>query len=209
MALAIAAMVIATVNMAFFLSHRNIDAISDQRETYQMMRIAFDRIIKDITCAYVPLSEDELSPEEISLYRFIGVHGTGSEMDRDSLVMTTTTNIGFSKIFAGLTEVAYYLKEMDEKPGLYMLVRREDTLPHHGVSSSGAEMELAQDVVKMNIEYIDESSQSQVEWDLERELSLPRQVRVSLTFSRGEENLTFTAVASPPLAGIKIRRSQG
>ncbi|HDP25856.1 MAG TPA: prepilin-type N-terminal cleavage/methylation domain-containing protein [Deltaproteobacteria bacterium] len=209
LALAIAAMVITTVNMTFFLSHRNIRAISEQREAYQMVRITMDRIIKDITCAYVPSSEQELSTVEVSLYRFIGVHGTGFEMDRDSLVLTTTTNIGFSSIFAGLTEVAYYLKEMDEKPGLYMLMRREDPLPHYGISTSGPELELAEDLVKMNIEYIDEYSQSRDEWDLETERSLPRQVRVSLTFSKGEESLTFTAVASPPLAGIKIKGAQG
>ncbi|MGC9324912.1 MAG: prepilin-type N-terminal cleavage/methylation domain-containing protein [Desulfomonilia bacterium] len=209
LAIAIAAIVIATVNMTFFLSHDNVEAIRNQREAYQMVRIVMDRIIKDITCAYIPSTEVELTPEEISLYRFIGVDETGSDTDRDSLVLTTTTDIGFASLTGGLCEVAYYLEEMEDKKGTYSLMRREDHTPHVDVSTAGAEMELAEHVTGMNIEYIDEFSQSRDEWDLEKELSLPKQVRIRITFSKGDENLTFTAVASPPLAGIRIKAYQG
>jgi hypothetical protein len=41
------------VNYAFFQSHKNIEAVTTQREAYQTVRIVMDRMIKDLTCCYV------------------------------------------------------------------------------------------------------------------------------------------------------------
>jgi len=54
LAIAISAIVILTVNFAFFQSNKNIEAVRTQREAYETVRIVMDRMIKDLTCAYVP-----------------------------------------------------------------------------------------------------------------------------------------------------------
>ncbi|MFY9396988.1 MAG: prepilin-type N-terminal cleavage/methylation domain-containing protein, partial [Desulfomonilia bacterium] len=48
MAIAVAAVVLVIVNQSFFQSHRSIEAVSDQRQSYQMVRIAMDRMVKDL-----------------------------------------------------------------------------------------------------------------------------------------------------------------
>ncbi|MGI6387820.1 MAG: PulJ/GspJ family protein [Desulfomonilia bacterium] len=75
MAIAIAAIVMTVVNLAFFQAHRAIESVGSQRETYQMVRVVMDRMMKDLSCAYVPATEGTgrtLGEEDISLYRFVG-----------------------------------------------------------------------------------------------------------------------------------------
>lgn len=209
LAIAIAAVIITTVNFAFFQSHANIESVGAKREVYQTVRIVMDRIIKDLTCAYLPPDNRQMTEEEMSLYRFVGVNDDTGETDRDSITFTTTTDIGFSKASGSVCEVGYYLKEDEETKGIYTLMRREDPTPHYGVSKAGQELEIAEGITGMDIVYLDDNLQETDEWDLLKRLTLPRQVKVTLTMGSGGEAVSFSATASLPLAGIKLQPPQG
>ena len=211
LAIAITAVIITIVNFAFFQSNKNIEAVRSQREAYQSVRIAMDRIIKDLTCAYIPSPSlrPTMTLEDMSMYRFVGANDESDSTDKDTISITTTTDIGFSKVPGGVCEVAYYLKLMENKKDIYTLMRREDPTPHYGPSKAGSEMELAEDVLGMNIIYIDDSNQEAKEWDLSKKLALPKQVKVTLTFEADKEKLTFTGTAALPLSGIKLMPPQG
>jgi hypothetical protein len=210
MAVVIGAIVLAIVNTAFFRSHNSMEVIAAQRQTYQMVRIVMDRVIKDLTCAYVPAPGDpprQMSDDEISLYRFIGEDDSKQEAALDSIRFTTTTDLGLPGSRGGIGEVGYYLKEMEDKKDRYVLMRTEDYLPHFGESKDPKEMELAEDVISLNISYLDAESRETDTWDLAQKLSLPREVRVTVTFDIEGNPASFTGVAFLPLSEIKLQRA--
>jgi len=209
LAIAISAIVILTVNFAFFQSNKNIEAVRTQREAYETIRIVMDRMIKDLTCAYVPTEERQMTANEFSMYRFVGTNDDSDGVDKDTISFTTTTDIGFSKVPGGVCEVDYYLKEMEDKKGVFSLMRREDPTPHQGITKTGNEMEIAEGVLGMNIIYIDNSNLEVNEWDLAQRLALPKQVKVTLTMEAGKEKVNFSMAASLPLSGIKLKPPQG
>lgn len=209
LAIAIAAVIITTVNFAFFHSHRNIETVGASREVYQTVRIVMDRMVKDLTCAYLPSDDRQMTADEISLYRFQGVNDDSGGRDRDSISFTTATDIGFSRFSGSVGEVGYYLKEHEDADGTYILVRREDLGPHYGVTTAGHEMEIAEGITGMDIVYLDEYGAENNEWDLLQRLTLPRQVKVTLTMKSGDDALSFSVTASLPLAGIRLKPPQG
>jgi general secretion pathway protein J len=211
LATAITAVIITIVNFAFFQSNKNIEAVRTQREAYQTVRIVMDRMIKDLTCAYIPspVLRPAMTVQEMSMYRFVGANDESNSIDKDAISFTTTTDIGFSKVPGGICEVAYYLKEMENKKDVFTLMRREDPTPHFGSTKAGSEMELAEGVLGMNIIYVDDSNQEGNEWDLSKKLTLPKQVKVKLTFEAGKDKLTFTGTAGLSLSGIRLMPPQG
>ena len=84
-----------------------------------------------------------------------------------------------------------------------------DSVRRGGITKAGNEMEIAEGVLGMNIIYIDNSNQEVNEWDLTQKLSLPKQVKVTLTMKAGKDKLNFSATASLPLSGIKLNPPQG
>jgi len=205
MALAIGAIILTVVNMAFFGAHRRIEVVTGERQTYQMVRIVMDRVIKDLTCAYIPASSDPpraMSDGEISKYRFIGTNDSSESVDKDVIHFTTTADLGLPGSTGGACDVGYYLKEMDLKNDRYLLIRSEDCLPHEGVSEKSKEMEVAEDVISLNITYVDGESKESDTWDLVEKLCLPKEVRVTITFDVEGRPLSFTGVAFLPLSDL-------
>jgi len=213
MALFIGAIIITIVNMAFFGSYRKMEIVNSQREAYQMVRIVMDRMIRDLSCAYVPSSGEpprQMSDDELSQYRFVGASEKDEAVFLDSIHFTTTTDLGLPGNFGVTKEVAYYLKEMEDVKDRYILVRMEDQLPHLGVSKGGKEMEVAENVVSLKIVYLDNESKESDNWDLSERLGLPEQVHITITFDIEGEPVSFTGVAYLPLSKLpKLTRAQG
>jgi prepilin-type N-terminal cleavage/methylation domain-containing protein len=209
LAIAIAAIALTIVNATFFQSHRTIESVREQRETYQMVRIVMDRIIKDISCCYVPSADRDMSDDEILMYRFVGENDSDNEGDRDSIYFTTTADLGLPSLSGGICEAGYYLKEMEEDQERYYLIRRDDCTFHTGVSETPREMELAEDVLGMDIVYIDKDDQEVEEWDLQDKLVLPNQIRITITLAGGEEPFEVTGTAFLPLSSIQLKKVQG
>jgi len=209
LAIAIAVIALSIVNATFFQSHRTIESVRGQSETYQMVRIVMDRIIKDLSCTYVPSTDKEMSDDEISMYRFVGENDTNIEEDNDSIYFTTTADLGLPSVSGGICEAGYYLKEMDESQGRYYLIRGEDCTLHPGVSDNPREMELAENVLGMNIVYIGKDDQEVDEWNLEDKLVLPSRIRITITFAGREEPFEMTGVVSLPLSSIQLKKMPG
>lgn len=215
LAVFIAVIVVAAVNASFYRSQQVMRTVQQQSEVYQMGRMALDRMVKDLTCAYVPeLSQAATTGgvgqgevDALEMYRFIGKHELKGTTDLDSIYLTTTSDLGLSEHHGLLTEVDYYLKEVEAGKGVYFLMRREDALPHTGITTAGTEMELAEDVSALNIIFIDQSGTESEEWDLNTRGSLPSLVRITLTFKRGETTYPFTGVAQLPLAWIQAKKT--
>ncbi len=200
LALAIAAVVITIVNMAFFSSYRLSRSVKQEARTYQMVRVAFATMIKDITSAYVP---SKVAEDNIDMYRFVGINNDEDGVDKDSIYITTASDITFDRLKGCVCEVDYYLKEMEGGNGLYYLMRRDDCTPHHGVTSKGNEFELAEDITGMNIVYVDKDSNEFDNWDLKEMGCLPREVKITISFKQEDKEISFTGVAFLPLSWMK------
>jgi len=209
LAIAIGAIVITIVTTVFYRSHKNIEAVKSSSEIYQTARTVMDRMIKDLTCAYIPSDNRNRTKDEISFYRFVGTKEEDESIRRDSICFTTTTDLGFSKNPGSICEVDYYLKETEDKKGSYTLMRREDATPHSGITKTGMELEMAEGIKEMEIVYIDDASQETREWDLLQKLSLPKRVKVIITFDDGKEGLKFTGYATLSLSGIRLKPPEG
>jgi hypothetical protein len=209
----------ATVNLVFFNTHKNIEAVTYRRGFYQTARIVLERMVRDLTCAYMPTDMGSINGDMISMWRFKGEHDEDDGIYKDSLSFTTTADIGFSPYPGCVREVAYYLEDEEEENGenkkdednktTFRLMRREDPTPHKGESTSGAVLEMADGVGALKIVYVDDYGQEFDHWDLEERMALPRRIKITLTLGAGEDAFSFTATATPVLAGTSPGSSQG
>lgn len=205
LAMAITAIVLTIVNTTFFRSHRQMQQVRAETDVYQMVRMSFDRMVRDLSCAYVPSRDGGIPEDDLILYRFTGKDEQDGETHLDTLSCTTTTELGFTQMRGMLCEVSYYLKEMDDVEDRYVLVRREDCTPHRSTGETGVAMELMENVTGMEIVYVDEEGREAESWDLSEKMRLPRQIKITLTVHTDQGELEFAGVASPPLAGVKLK----
>lgn len=204
MAIAIAAIILVTVNMGFFGAHKRIEAVTAQSQAYQTVRLVMDRMIKDLICSYVPITDEtrKIKEDRIPMYRFIGTDDSSDDVDKDSINFTTTADLGLPGSTGVICEVGYSLKEMEEVKDRFILIRSEDCMPHAGISETAREMEVAENIVSMDIKYIDgEENESDV-WDLSEKLCLPKQVNITITFEVDGQPLSFSGTAFLPLSDL-------
>ena len=202
LAIAIAAVVVTVVNTTFFESHRIVEQVDDQTRTYQMARTALDRLARDLSCAYVPLARP-FDETDFETYGFDGQHATDQTNATDRLSFSTAATLGFGQSY-GTARVAYFLKPMDDSQELYYLMRREYDRPSADTEQNGSLMELAENVVSLQITYLETSGSEQESWSLESKLRLPPQVRIKLTVRNGKESMPFSATVSLPLSSGEL-----
>jgi hypothetical protein len=170
-----------------------------------------DRMVKDLTCAYLPSpapgqDAQPMTEDDISLYRFTGKDEDKEDITLDSLHFTTTTDLGLPGSRGGVGEVAYYLKEMEDRKDRYVLIRAEDYMPHYGESETPREMEMAENIVALDFKYVDANDKEQDSWDLAKNLFLPTRVKVTVTFEIEGAPTAFTGTAFLPLSYIKLQK---
>jgi general secretion pathway protein J len=221
LAIAISVVVVGTVYVTFYQSHKVTQSIMEQTEVYQMARLCMDRMMKDLNCIYFSpylVLDDQMmsNPKASELaqkYRFIGKNEVNGTSDTDRLYFTTTSDIGLGDKSGILNEVDYELKEDPDNKGLYFLIRREDNKPHDGITDSARNpgMEIAENVVSMNIVYYDKTGKESDEWDATSttEPALPYMIKITLTFKNGKDTYSFTSVASPVLAKMQAPKTGG
>ncbi len=219
LAIAISVVVVGTVYVTFYQSHKVTKTIMAQTEVYQMARLCMDRMMKDLSCVYFSpylLLDDDLknNPKANELaqkYRFIGKHENDGKNDTDKIYFTTTSDIGLGDKAGILNEVDYELKEDPDNKGLYFLIRREDNKPHDGITDNGQNpgMEIAENVVSMSIVYYGKENKESDEWDASSTSppALPNMIKITLSFKSGKDTYTFSSVASPVLAKIQLPKS--
>jgi|GEM_PF-318033 general secretion pathway protein J len=219
LAIAISVVVMGTVYVTFYQSHKVTSTVAAQTEVYQMARLCLDRMIKDLNCIYFSpylildedLKKNEKANELAQKYRFIGKNENDGTNDTDKIYFTTTSDIGLGDISGILNEVDYELKEDPDNKELYLLIRREDNKPHDGITDSGKNpgMEIAENVVSMNIVYYDKSGKESDEWDATSMSppTLPSLIKITITFKNGNDKYAFTGVAYPVIAKMQLPAS--
>jgi prepilin-type N-terminal cleavage/methylation domain-containing protein len=216
LAIAISVVIVGTVYVTFYQSHKVTTTVAAQTEVYQMARLCLDRMMKDLTCIYFSpylildedLKKNEKANELAQKYRFIGKNENDGTNDTDRIYFTTTSGIGLGDIDGIVNEVDYELKEDPDNKGLYFLMRREDNKPHDGITDPGKNpgMEIAENVVSMNIVYYDKSGKESDDWDATSTSppALPSLIKITLNFKNGDDTYAFTGVASPVLAKMQL-----
>lgn len=220
LAIAISVVIVGTVYVTFYQSHKVTTTIMSQTEVYQMARLVMDRMMKDLNCIYFSpylvldsdLKGNEKANELAQKYRFIGKSENDGTNDTDKIYFTTTSDIGLSDQTGIVNEVDYELVEDPDNKGLYFLVRRESNKPHDGImdSSRNEGMELAENVVSMNILYYDKSGKESEEWDAlsTSTPSLPYLIKITLKLKSGKDIYEFTSVASPVMTRMQSLESE-
>ena len=176
----IAIFILATVLSTVFASYtgtlRMVTETESQAETYQMARIAFERIIEDLESFYLP---------EHSETSEVGEEEQPFEFTNTSLRFPSRAHVVFSKEDQswGTTEISYEVKEGDEGEGM-ILYRREK--PQWGEEEASEEGEgglpLCEKLVSVNFAYYDAEGKDTEDWDPESEEGMPKIISVALEF---------------------------
>jgi hypothetical protein len=184
----------------------NVEAIQVAREkgrVYQISRIVFDRMTKDLESAFIHVS----SSNEIRL----GMIGKNQELDgkpADRIDFTTLNHLALGEEGpqTDLCEVGYQVVEDSEKEG-FKLFRRDDGIPDDELTDGGFSHEMADRVSGLDIIFQDENGEEFDNWnstEAQHAGGLPSliTIKLSLMDGKGGEYL-FTTSIHPALAGKK------
>jgi type II secretion system protein J len=184
-----------------------VEAIQVAREKgkiYQMTRIVFDRMTKDLESALIHVSSPH---EKIRL----GMIGKNQELDgkpADRIDFTTLNHLalGGEGPQTDLCEVGYQIVEDSENEG-FKLFRRDDGIPDDELIDGGFSHEMASRVTGLDIIFQDEKGNEFDDWNStrgEHAGKLPSLITIKLSIMDEEtREYLFTTSIHPALAGRK------
>ena len=202
--ISILAIIMAAIYGAYSTNVEAIQLARHNSEVYQMARIAFEYMTKDLESAYldVPLYSDGPT---------LGMIGKNQEIDgkpADRLDFTTLTHIPLTDegLQTDLCEVGYKIVE-DEENAEFVLYRRDDGIVDNDFTEGGYSSELARMVTALDIVFENSEGEEFHDWNtLEEEHAetLPSLITIRLTIrdKQGRER-TFTTRVHPALAEMK------
>jgi prepilin-type N-terminal cleavage/methylation domain-containing protein len=200
----IAILILATVLSTVFASYtgtfRIVGETESQAEIYQMAGIAFERIIEDLECYYVPqkVETTESKDAEKSL-EFAGEENEIQARSADTLRFPSRAHVVFGDQGEswGIAEISYYVEEGSEEEGLVLY--RSDRLHLEATSEeAGGGLPLCERLLSVDFTYYDAKGEESESWDQSSEEGtpqLPQRVSISLEFinpSDPEMPLKFT-----------------
>jgi general secretion pathway protein J len=182
-AVAITAFIGLILGVTFNTSIRSKEIIEDQAEHYRMLRTAMNRMVREISAAYV---SDRYDPKR---YRDQFDRPTNFIGEREKL---TFTSMAHQRLYADAREsdqmvVEYSVKSSPDSKarGRNDLVRREKTVLEERMERGGTEDSLYEGAKKLEFQYWNsERKQWEDEWDtrrLDRKSILPTRVKITLT----------------------------
>ncbi len=181
-----------------------VEAIHIAREKsqiYQITRIVFDRMTKDLECALINVS----SPNEKIRLGMIGKNQEleGKPMDRIDFTTLNHLALGDEGPQTDLCEVGYRIVEDSENKG-FRLFRRDDAIPDEDLTDGGFSHEIAGRVAGLDISYQDENGEEFDAWDSTKgphaeKLPTLIIIKLSLTDEEAREYL-FSTTIHPALA---------
>jgi prepilin-type N-terminal cleavage/methylation domain-containing protein len=210
----IAILILATVLSTVFASYtgtfRIVGETESQAEIYQMARIAFERIIEDLECYYVPqkVGTTESTDAEKSL-EFAGEENEIQGRSADTLRFPSRAHLVFGDQGEswGIAEISYYVEEGSEGEGLVLY--RSDRLHLEPTSEEdGGGLPLCERLLSVDFTYYDAEGEEYKSWDpsSEEEEGAPQLVSISLEFinpSDPEIPLKFATRATLPVSEAK------
>lgn len=214
MAMFILTLVVSMLYLSYTGTVRNMEEVESQSELYAMARIAIERMMDDLTSAYVsPWSKNEDSQEDNILSTgFIGEDSEINGRSADSLRFPARAHMVFNTELEdnGATEIRYYVTEIEEEKS-FTLYRSDTPLFEERQDEGVGGWILCDDVYAINFTYHDENGEVYDKWDSTKEEfkgRLPVMVSIELWFinrSDPESYLRFKTGVALPMAGVKDR----
>jgi general secretion pathway protein J len=218
-AIFILAVVLSMLYGAYTGTFRNIDETASRADMYDMARIALDRMVEDLQCAYLSRSAEEETPEgeETPTTRFVGELAERDGGRTDTLRFSSTAHLVFHEEDADLdqTEITYEAGEMDEE-GRFALFR-SDTPSLTILSEEETQgAVLCEGLHALRLTYYDETGEAYDRWDSMEDSfkdKLPARVSIFLEFVNPLDPEMpvgfFTSVAIPMSGGEDEKAPKG
>ncbi|MBW2622906.1 MAG: hypothetical protein JRD68_08365 [Deltaproteobacteria bacterium] len=193
LAMALLVVVLTTVYMVFANHERSVKAVAESRDSYGQARMILDRMIRDISGAWLPAAGP--LNEETVLF-------SGQE-DRVDFITTARLSPEMAPGL-DLVEVGYHTVENDARDG-YSLIRRQDKSLDKDISEGGTTITLTNQLETFEIGFIDREGEVKTTWEASDVSRLPKSIKIKLVLRLDNDKTeTFTTVASLPLTWPKV-----
>jgi general secretion pathway protein J len=201
--------VLTTLYTAYTGTFRNIHQAESQSGVYQMARIALERMIEDLECAYVspPVEDQEIEEEAFWSTEFVGDSEEINGRSADTLRFLSTAHLVFDEEDkeAGVAQISYYVREREEEGVGFDLYRSDRYELEQGEEEDGG-LILCEGIHAIDLTYYDDRERAYESWDaseVEKGGRLPVRISIVLEFvneANSEMPLKFVTGAALPMA---------
>jgi general secretion pathway protein J len=202
--------VLTTLYTAYSGTFRNIDQAESQSASYQMARIALERMIEDLESTYfAPLVEDQ-EPVEESLWptEFVGKSDEIDGRSADTLRFFSTAHLVFDEEDkeTGIAQITYSVREREEEEETGFDLYRSDRSGLEQEEKEDGGLILCEGVYAIDLIYYDDRDRAHESWDsseVEKKGRLPVRISIVLELvnkANPEAPLKFVTGVALPMA---------
>ncbi len=183
-AVTILAVIATVVFSGFSQTMRNRRYIEDQTDRAHVIRVALERMVAELSMAYVSIHVNPSPVLQTMNTCFIG--GSQGRGDRLDFTSFSHRRLYRDAHESDQNELSYFVTEHPDDHERLVLVRREQNRVDEDPQSGGVLQILVEDVLELELEYLDAATGEWTDtWDT-RELThqpnrLPVQVKIALT----------------------------
>ncbi|MBF0495953.1 MAG: prepilin-type N-terminal cleavage/methylation domain-containing protein [Deltaproteobacteria bacterium] len=212
LAVAILAIITTVIYSSLIQGLQTVEECRETQETYQIARVIFDRMIRDLSSAYVSPNVKKAPTSPSGRKAFYGLIGRRVEDSRgpmDTLCFTSMAHLDTGGSFDNqvLTRIGYYLNQDPWQDG-FILYRRDNPALDDDLDKGGVAMELGERVAGLRFRYVDPVQGILDLWDstaLDRNNVLPQQVIITLTLvDRAKEKKSFETRVFIPMTAAPV-----
>jgi general secretion pathway protein J len=194
-ALTIMGIVLTAVYAVFAFQSKAVRAAGEGRDASGQGLLILDRLTRDLAGAWLPLDR---KPNPRIVYEF---KASEERLDFASTgVLSMDESVG-----PEIVEVGYRLEPGREGRQQQILIRRQDDTPDEEPDEGGFEIILTQDLVSLEILYLDGEGEEKTEWSSGDDQELPAAVRIKLVLSTIEnQEEVFMTWITPTLSWPRV-----
>lgn len=189
LAVVILAIIMVPIYSAYTTTFRNVNETEAAVETYQMARIALDRIVEDLESIPQPISSSQgqfsqqSDSEEDSEAQFEGVDDemNGKSADSMSFVSNSHLRFGANDLPGEKATIQYYTQTAEDGEGLVLY--RSDTMDlEEPVDDGDGGFPICNHLQSVEFGYLNNDGEDVDEWDYDIDTGLPKIVSITLEF---------------------------
>jgi hypothetical protein len=218
-AIFILAVVLSMLYAAYTGTFRNIEETESRADMYEMARIALDRMVEDLQCAYLSRNTEEEASEEEQTprTRFVGELAETDGRRTDTLSFSSRAHLVFYSEDRGAdqTEIIYEVGEGEEE-GRFALFRSDTPALMLLFEEETPGALLCDGLHALRLTYYDETGEAYDSWDSTEDRfkeKLPARVSIFLEFVNPLDPEApvgfFTSVALPMSGGEDEKAPKG
>jgi len=204
-AVAILAMIMTMVYGAFSQTARNKRAVEDEADRYHVVRIAVERMRRELSMAFVSAQLNPNPNLQVVQTAFVATDRSGG--DRIDFTSFSHRRLYRDAHESDQNELSYFVTSHPEDPGVDVLARREQNRIDDDPRSGGRVQIMVEDVRDFQLEFLDpQTLEWQTTWDTTQAAMqpnrLPAQVKILLTipdYRDPQEERVFGTRASLPI----------